>query len=303
MVKGLLLFFAVLLITPAASKAVWWVENDYALGSKSFQYESLSAFARLSPALMSGANASFYKDHDHDLKKAYVFRAPLMYSASRLALSLQPFVYPASSGTGSSARGAKFLFMFPLSEAQDENYLHVTLSGAAARQKTPLLAPSGAPGSETFSETAFEAQVEKSFYNQFFFQASAAGFAKTGTSRNSNPTLKPGPDGINPVMDHGELAHTGTFRKVTALPKWAAAVQFARNMAPDYDSYIYAGFSRIAFRNTSDANSILGGLKLKLTDRSTLDLAYNFYKINGRTGENYYKLLIQVFFPGRETAR
>ena len=97
-------------------------------------------------------------------------------------------------------------------------------------------------------------------------------------------------------MDHGELAHTGTFRQVTSIPKWAAAAQFARNMAPDYDSYLYAGFSRISFRSTRDANSVLGGIKLKLTLRSTFDMAYNYYRIDGESGESYYRLVIQMFF-------
>jgi hypothetical protein len=291
-----MLLCAVMLMLPASVHPAWWAENDYALGSGSFQRESLSVFTRVSPALMGGANASFYKDRDHDLKKAYAFRIPVMYSMRNLVLSMKPFIYPASSGTGSSARGAKLYALFPLQEETDESRLHLTLSGAAAHQKTPLLSPSAAAGPETFSETAFEAQVEKIYYKQFFFQISAAGFSKAGTSRNSNPARKPGPDSINPVMDHGELAHMGTFRQVTALPKWTAAAQFARNMAPDYDSYLYAGFSRISFRSAGDANSILGGIKFNPNGYSTFDFAYNFYKTNGETGENYYRLLIQVFF-------
>ncbi len=285
-----------ILMLPAAAHTAWWVENDYSLGSGNFRKESLSVFTRVSPAFMGGANASFYKDSDHDLKKAYAFRTPVMYSMRKLVLSVKPFIYPASSGTGSSAHGARLYAMLPLQEETDEGTLHLTLSGAAARQKTPLLSPSATAGPETFSETAFEAQLEKSYYRQFFLQASAAGFSKAGTSRNSNPARKPGPDSINPVMDHGELAYMGAFRQVTALPKWVAAAQFARNMAPDYNSYIYAGFSRISFRSTGHANSVLGGIKFNPNGYSALDLAYNFYKINGETGENYYRLLIQIFF-------
>ncbi len=285
---------AALLWLPAVSQAAWWMENDYAIGSNKFQKDSLTLFTRLSPRFVGGANASFYKDAGFYGRKVYAFRAPVLYSAGGLALSLTPFLYPVASGTGSSARGAKLYAMFPVSEDADESYIHLTLSAAAARQKTPLnlseqpCVPSTVLTDTTFSESAFEAQMEKSFYNQFFFMASAAGFSKTAKALNSNL--------VSPVLDHGDLADLGTFRHVTALPEWAGTVQVARNMAPDFDSYLYAGFSRISFRGTSDASSVLGGIKMQLYEKSTMDFAYNFYKFGSDTGKNYYRLLIQVYF-------
>jgi hypothetical protein len=286
---------AALLLLPAASQAAWWMENDYAIGSKKFQRDSLTLFTKVSSRLVGGANTSFYKDGGFYGGKVYAFRTPLMYSVGGLALSLTPFLYPVASGTGSSARGAKLYAMFPVSEDNDESYIHLTLSAAAARQKTPLnlseqlYVPSVTPlTSTTFSESAFEVQMEKSFYNQFFFLASAAGFSNPAKALNSNL--------VSPVLDHGDMADLGTFRHVTALPEWAGAVQVARNMAPDFDSYLYAGFSRISFRGTNDASSVLCGLKMKLYEKSTMDLAYNFYKFGSETGKNYYKLLFQVYF-------
>jgi len=290
-----LLALAALLWLPAASQAAWWLENDYSIGSNKFQKDSLTLFTKLTPRLVGGANASFYKDGDFYSRKVYAFRAPVLYSVGRLALSLTPFFYPVASGTGSSARGARFYAMFPISEDNDESYVHLTLSAAAARQKTPLNL-TGQPYSPTatvltdttFSESAFELQLEKSYYNQFFFMASASGFSKPAKALNSNL--------VSPVLDHGDLADLGTFRHVTALPEWAAAMQVARNMAPDFDSYLYAGFSRISFRGASDASSVLGGIKMKLYEKSTMDFAYNFYKLGGDTGKNYYRLLMQIYF-------
>ncbi|OGS07538.1 MAG: hypothetical protein A2270_09745 [Elusimicrobia bacterium RIFOXYA12_FULL_51_18] len=291
----IILALAVLLWLPAASQADWWMENDYSIGSNKFQKESLTLFSKLSPRIVGGVNASFYKDNGFYGGKVYAFRTPVMYSVNNLALSFKPFLYPEASGTGSSARGAKAYALFPVSESSDESYIHLMLSAAAARQKTPLnltgqpYSPSATVLTDTaFSESAFEVQVEKSYFNQFFFLASAAGFQKPGKAFNSNL--------VSPVLDHGELAYLGTFRHVTALPEWVVAAQLARNMAPDFDSYLYAGFSRISFRGTNDASSLLGGIKMKLYEKSTLDFAYNFYKFNGEPGKNYYKLLIQVYF-------
>ncbi|MFA6433802.1 MAG: hypothetical protein WCW52_03825 [Elusimicrobiales bacterium] len=278
---------AALLWLPATGHAAWWVENNYAFGSDRFQKESLTFSAKLSPRVMSGVNASFYKDGGPYRDKVYSLRLPLMYSPGSTVLSVTPFLYPASSAIRSGARGAKAYALIPLDEDADESYVHLTLSGAAARQDTLLNLKTG-PERTTFSETAFEAQVEKSFYNQFFFLASAAGFAKTRKARNGNL--------IDPVLDQGDLASLGTIRQVNLLPEWTAVVQFARNMAPDFDSYLYAGAARISFRGAQDANSFLGGLKMKLNDKSMLDFAYNFYKMNSEAGRNYYKLSIQVFF-------
>ncbi|HOW89565.1 MAG TPA: hypothetical protein PL037_04725 [Elusimicrobiales bacterium] len=293
---GKVLLSLAILLVPAAAWPAWWAENDYSFGTGRTQREALAVYTRFSRSFMGGAGASFYKNDGHDLRRVYAFRSPVTYYGRGFMLTMKPFIYPASSGTGSSAGGARLHAMLPLRDPSDDNYFNLTIGGAAARQKTPVLSPTSASGPETFSETAFEAQIEKSYFKQFFFQLSAAGFSKSGISRNSDPERKPGADAVNPVMDHGELAYTGAFRPVTSLPKWTTGIQFARNMAPAYDSYIYAGYSRISFRSTSDANSFLGGIKLKLHGSSSLDLAYNRYRINGESGENYYKLVVQVLF-------
>ena len=86
---------------------------------------------------------------------------------------------------------------------------------------------------------------------------------------------------VTPVLDQAELAHLGTFRHITAIPEWVLAAQIARNMRPEYDSHLYAGYSKISFRDAGHANSLVGGLKLNLNEKSTLDLAYNAYKAQG----------------------
>ena len=285
--KKVLYALAAFLGLSAAAHAAWWAENDYALGANGLKKESLTVFSRLSPRLMSGVNASFYKDGGLYHDKVYSFRLPVMYSPDQLVLSVTPFLYPSSPDIRSGASGLKAYALFPLSEDADESYIHLTLSAAAARQRTFLNLNAG-PARESFSESAYEAQLEKSFYNQFFFMASAAGFAKPSKASNGNI--------INPVLDHGDMADMGTFRPVTGLPGWVMTAQVARNMAPDFDSYLYAGFSRISFRGADDANSILGGLKMKLNDKTTMDFTYNYYKLTSETGKNYYRLFFQVFF-------
>jgi len=285
--KRLLLAAALTALTVSHAPAAWWVENDYSAGSNGLKKESLSVFRKHSEAFTSGLNVSFYNDHAGYNDRIYSFRAPLMYSSSKYFISLKPFIYPVAPSTRSGAAGGKLYLLTSLSDNPDSSYVHLTVSGAWARQKA-FTSDAGAVERKAFSQSAFEVQVEKSFYGQFYFQVSAAGFPKP--SGASNSTL------VKPVLDQSDMAYLGTFRQVTALPEWALTAQVARNMKPEYDSFLYAGYSKISFRQTDRANSVVAGLKLNLTERSTLDLAYNAYKSERSARKNYYKIFLQIFF-------
>lgn len=290
-----LLFAAALLALSAAPapaadqpRAAWWMENDYSFGSNGLRKDSLTLYRKASAALTTGLNLSFYKDTGAYGESVYSLRLPLMYSRAGYFVSFKPFLYPVSSYTRSGAYGGKLYFLTSVGEEQDDTYTHLILSGAWARQKA-FLNGDGAAESKTFSQAAVEAQVEKSFYNQFFFLASAAGFDKPGGGA-SNANL------VKPALDQADLAYLGTFRPVTALPEWSLSAQIARNMRPDYDSHIYAGYSKISFRQARKAGSFITGLKLNLNEKSTLDLAYNAFKAEGAASKSYYRLLLQLFF-------
>jgi hypothetical protein len=173
--------------------------------------------------------------------------------------------------------------MLPVTDEGPDGYTHLTFSAAAARQKT--LSAAGAR--EELSAYALEAQIEKNYFDQFFFLAHASGFLADGPSATGLPT---------PSLDHSDLAFLGAFAPVTAEPRWAAGMQFARNMEPDYDSHVYAGFSRISFKSAAQASSAIFGIRLKLWETSSIDLGYNLYKPDGSGSLNRYKIVYQVFF-------
>ncbi|MBI4351238.1 MAG: hypothetical protein HY550_07350 [Elusimicrobia bacterium] len=276
---------AALALTPAS--AAWWAENDFASGSNGLSRNSLSVFRKHSAAFTSGLNVSFYKDSAGYGDRIYSFRAPLMYSGPSYFISLKPFLYPVSPLTRSGASGGRLYLLASLGEGVEDSYLHLALSGAWARQKA-FINDGGVLERKSFSQSAFEAQVEKSFYGQFFFQATAAGF--TRPSGVSNPAL------VRPVLDQSELAYLGAFRQLTALPEWALTAQLARSMKPEYDSHLYLGYSKISFRGADRANSVVTGMKLGLNETSSLDAAYNAYKQESSAWKSYYRLLLQIFF-------
>lgn len=289
MTKRLLLAAALAVAAAGPAGAAWWMENDYSFGSNGLKKNSLTVYRKTSSAFTSGLNFSLYKDGAAYKDSVYSLRAPLMYSGAGYFASFKPFYYPLNSYTHSGAWGGKLYALTSLGEEPaDESYTHLILSGAWARQKSRRL-ESGAVENKSFTQTVFEAQAEKAFYGQFYFQASAAGFLKPGGGA-ANANL------VKPALDQADLAYLGTFRQITALPEWAATAQVARNMRPDYDSHIYAGYSRISLRQAGKADSFVTGLKLGLNEKSTLDLAYNAFRAESSAWKSYYKLLLQLFF-------
>lgn len=286
--KRLLLAAALFAAAISPAGAVLWLENDYAFGSNGLKKNSLTVFRKTSRAFTSGLNVSFYRDSASYTERIYSARLPLMYSGPAYFISLKPFLYPVAPSTRSGAYGGKLYALVSVDEGQDESFTHLIFSGSWARQKA-FFSDTAAPERKEFSQYAFELQAEKSFYGQFFFLASAAGFTTPGNGA-SNANL------VKPVLDQAELAYLGTFRQTTAIPEWVLAAQVARNMRPEYDSHLYAGYSKISFRDADRANSLVGGLKLNLNEKSTLDLAYNAYKAQGTAWKSYYKLLLQLFF-------
>ena len=284
---GKLLLLALLTLTATGVNAALWAENDYATGSNGLKKDTLTLYTTVSGRLAAGVGAGFYRNTAAYRDRVYYFRLPVMYSGTKYFVSLKPFVYPVSNGTRSGAHGGKLYLLYSLSEEADESYLHLGLSGAWARQQARQNF-GGAVRETKFSGSAFEAQVEKAFYGQFFLQASVSGFTKPAGVSNARL--------ITPALDQAELAYTGTFSQVTALPEWVMSAQLARSMKPEFDSHLYAGYSKISYRGAGAANSGIAGMKLYLNQKSTLDLAYNFYKDEKADWKNYFKLLLQVFF-------
>jgi len=275
---------ALMLWLPASLFAARWLENDYIYGANGTKEDSLSFYTSISQRFTVGAQASAYHNN-LSLEWLYSYRLPLMYSGRGKFISFTPFVYPVAGSTRSGASGGKIDLVTSLTGADNDNYLHLTLSGALARQRAML---SGAADKKSFSETAFQLQIEKSFYKQFIFLVSGTGFSNP--SGVSNRTL------VAPALDHADMAYTGAFSRVTALPEWIMGVQMARSMKPEYDSYLYAGYSKISLRRANAVNSVTAGIRMGLTERATLDFAYNAYKPEGADLKSYYRLLFKFYF-------
>lgn len=270
-------FSAVFLLAAAKSHCQWWTQNDYSWGAGDFQKESFSAFVSLSTAAAAGVNATLFKKGRDE---SYSLKIPLSLTGRRFFISVTPFFYPRKNGD--SAAGGKVYYLRPVGVDTVENYTHFIFTAAAAGQKTEA-----AGKTRKFSHASLEAQVEKNYYNHFFFLGSASLF-KTFSGVN--------PNSVAPAMDFNDMAFLGTFAAVNRFPHASFNFQFARNVGSDYDTYLYTGFSRTIIDSGNDLNSIIIGTRMKLTRKSSLDFGYNWLKPDGIDAGNYYKLFLQVFF-------
>ena len=184
-----LFFLAFLLWLPASLSAARWLENDYTFGSNGMKKDTLSVFSGVSQRVNAGLQATYYRDNI-SFDKIYSFRLPLMFSGRSEFVSFTPFLYPVAAKTRSGAYGGKIDLVTSLTDPDDNNYLHLTLSGSWARQRAML---AGAADKKEFTESALQLQIEKSFYKQFIFLVSGAGFAKPSGVSNATLVTPPGP--------------------------------------------------------------------------------------------------------------
>lgn len=281
--------FSLIFFWTPALYAAWWSDGDYSFGSNGFHKESLSVYHNVSTNVTIGMNVMSYKDDVIYKNASFSFRMPFSYSSRKFIISVKPFYYPNLSGIRSKAYGAKFYYFTSLFESEEpkEDSSNLIFSASGARQETIVASNSGLKDKK-WTEVSLEMQVEKNFFNEFFFFISAALF------RSFN-NIKPS-DLINPVLEHSEMAFLGTVNKVTDIPESSLNFQFARNMGPDFNSHLYIGFSKISFRELKDIHSAILGMRIKVSDNLFADTVYNWFKPNGSGNKNYYKFFLQLFF-------
>ncbi|MBI4656655.1 MAG: hypothetical protein HY746_07915 [Elusimicrobia bacterium] len=290
MKKFFFLFIFLLLASGPRLNAAWWLENDYSFGSDSYKRETLTLFHGFSTSAVAGVSASFIRDNFRYKDEVFAFRLPVSYISENFFLSLTPFLYPGAD-VDAKARGAKLYFMTPLIRRNEEgSYTHLMVSASGASQEAQILENQNLK-QKKFDEGSIELQVEKNFYNEFFFLFSGALFRNFDDVRQSSVK--------NALMDHSEMAFLGSFRSFVEIPKHAVSIDFARNMSEEsgsQNSYLYAVFSRIALKEASDISSATIGFRSMVTGKSFLSFAYNWHKQDHAKRKDYYKLLFQVFF-------
>lgn len=284
-----LLVTAVSIFLTGIQARAWWSQTEYSFGGGGFKGGGVSAFANISTRVVAGIGGTFEKDGRYP-DAIYTFKAPLSYSGRTYILSLKPFIAPGTTKIDSSARGASFQALFSLShDPSDGSYTNLTLSAAGAEQRTAMTSADGLTSKAYLPEASAEVQLEKSFFNEFFFLVSATGFRYLkGLEGKSVPA---------PALDHSEMSFMGTVLPVYELPSWAAGFQFARNMAPDSDSTVYLGYHRINYElGVPGANSATAGIKIKILEHGLFDFAYNWVQAARAPIRNYYRFAFNFMF-------
>ncbi len=272
----------------ASPAAGWWMENDYTFGAGRFHAGGVSAFANISTRAVLGLNASFYEGKRYS-ETVFAARLPFSYAGNKYLLSFSPVIYPRTSRVDSSAAGGIIRVLFPLSQSKDKSFTHMIFSLSGADQRVRVSSGSASTGRRSLPQGAVGIQLERSYYNEFFFLVSVSGFKHF---ENLHGAILP-----QPVLDQSDMAFLGTDRVVTALPSWSAGLQLARNMEPESDSHVYVGYHRIGFESDlPQAESATAGIRMKLMDKNIFDFTYNWWKFKGGHVNNYCKFLVRFLF-------
>jgi len=279
---GSLLF---LLIFSMPAHAGMMAKNDFRFGSGGFKQDSISLFFPAAYKLLAGIEGTFYKSND--LEKIHSARLPLVYTGETNLAEFSPFIY--SHRAGQSAYGGKLMLKTTFTNPKNENFFHLSITGAHAFIKGNRTDE----GLTDFQQTAIELKAEKNFYRQFCFTISAAGFLKP-TKGTNNLNLQ------SSILDQKDLIDFNGYGMLTVLPEWIASVTVSRNFQPEFNSEVYAGYSKISIRNFEPANSYSAGMKFFLDPESesdpTLDFGYNYFKYHETTAKQYFRILISTMF-------
>ncbi len=279
------LFLLSLFFLNVPSRAQWWAQNDYSWGS-GYSKESLSIFRAISTSTVISINGTFYKrDSSMGPEEIYSAKLPILYSAPFYFISFTPFYYPEKEGN--YAMGGKLYYMKSLGIDSDEDYTHLILTAAGAGQKAKVLVDS-ATKKKSFYLSSFEIQIERNYYDLFFFLASACIFHNFSDIDSSGLLFS--------SLDLNDMAFMGTYTSINRIPLWTANFQFARNIGDDKTTYLYVGGGRIKLDNYPDPTTATIGTRTRLSPKSSFDFGYNWLKYDGTKARNYYKLYLQVFF-------
>ncbi|MFH1620080.1 MAG: hypothetical protein ABIG11_09300 [bacterium] len=264
----------------------WWLQNEYSFGSRDLRGGNVSVGVDVSTWLGTGFSASVYKDNRYPTE-VLAARLPVSLAGRGWLISLRPFYYPKREKLATSAGGGVLQGFFPLARDDEGSYTNLFVSAGWVDQKMTLTMPSGTSARDSIREASAEIQLERTFYNEFYFMGSVSGFRRFENPGNAS---------FLPVLDHTEMVYLGNVAPMTGFPSWSAGLQFARSLEPDSDSHVYVGAQRTAMRDGVPAfNSALAGIRMKIFGRNFFDFTYNWIKQRDLSPLNYYRLTLKWF--------
>lgn len=275
------LLFSAIILTRSSANAAVMIKNDFRFGSTGFKQDTLSIYVPMSMRIMAGASGSYYKSND--MNKVHSVKLPLVYLGESNMAEAVPFAY--SHKNGMTAYGGKISLTTNLLPHESENFFYLTLTGAQAWLKGHKTNT----GLTNFSQSAIELKAETSYYKEFHFTLSAAGFAKP-TKGTNNKNLAAS------IFDQKDLVDFNGYEMLKTLPEWIISTKVSRNFQPEFNSSIYAGYSKLGLRNMESANSYITGIEFYLEQDTTLDLGYNYFKYHDTSANQYFKVFLSLMF-------
>lgn len=256
--------------------------NDFRYGSEGLKQDSLSFLFPVTRRLIAGAEGTIYKTNAYN--KVHSAKLPLTYTGTENLATFTPFIY--SHHLGMTAFGGFFsietVFSF---QNETKDTLSLSLLGGYASIK----GESTAGEIEKFSQTSLGLKAEMNVQQNFKFIAGGTGFFNPSNNMEEKGLAKS-------VFDMKDILDVQAYQVIRDLPEWAASVKFVRTFQPDYDNAFYLGYSKISFRDIKGANSYLAGMEFFVSENTTWELAYNFFKYQDTSAKQYFRIFVSTVF-------
>ena len=253
-------------------------QNDFRYGSKGLKQDTFTVYMPVVYKVLCGISGSVYKSNDFD--KIHAARMSFSYTGESNIAEITPFAY--SHKLGMTAYGGKLKLSTAFGKKEDS--LNISLTGGHA-----IIKGETSGGIQKFQQTAIGIEAEQTVYKQFMFSLGFAGFLKP-SEQMDNYTLS------RSIFDMKDLIDFNGYEFLSVLPEWIASVKFTRNFQPEFDSAMYAGYSKVSLRNLKSANSYIAGVQFFINEDTTLDIGYNFFKYHEASVNQYFKIFVSTMF-------
>lgn len=258
-------------------------------------FDQVHASATLAPALNTLVGVEAKLTNERAFKDPiYSVAVPLSLDLEMLRFSFRPFYYfknksddPAFQDSYAFGINGQMRIML-LNDEVNDIYNYAFVAASFARQQGTVFYENGPAQDRYYSQAAYQLGLSQTLFNAFGFDAIGTVFQyPDGVSQVT---------GLRSVMDQQELANTQTLDIVHQLTKYTIGGRLTRLWA-DNGSTLYVGYRYGSYHNASPEHSILVGNSFTVSQRISVDLAYNHVRtIHNKNRRDIFYIQLATFF-------
>jgi len=282
------LLFAVLALVARCAGAAGWAREEIAFGAHDYLANTVSFFTPVSSSSLAGVELAVVKNPALG-DAVWSVRLPWVSASPAGLWTLRPFYYHPNRLVDTSAAGLYVQRVWALATPDPDVKKRLAFGLAGAAQDTKFVYADGSSSRKTLPELAYEFQFQLDYFKQFYLALGAAAFQYLrGVKNTAQPEAS---------LDQNQLSYLGAFAAETDFPMWSAGFDYTRTMPDDPDSNVFLGYHYVEYmRDTPGTHVASLGMRMKIVEKSNLELGYNLLAPGGAGRRNYYRAVFNLAF-------